>query len=76
MTATNEFFPRDPAQQLVDVKEVLTERLVWRRREVNYARKINDNDQISVAVSVELEARRMENEIQFLEELLDQMERS
>jgi len=60
-----EFFSKDPAEQLVEVKEKLTERLVSVRRRHDC---FPDRDDAALLLE--------KNEIQFLEELLDQMERS
>lgn len=63
-----EFFSKDPAKQLVEVKEKLTQRLVSRRREYEYLDRIWPRRVVNMF--------RVTEEIEFLEKLLDQMERS
>ena len=66
---TQEFLPRDPAKAVVDIKEMLYQRLKLQRE------FLADNEKDEWGY-ISFEACQVESEVNFLQKLLDTIERS
>ena len=66
---TQEFLPKDPAKAVVDIKEMLYQRLKLQRE------FLADNEKDEWGY-ISFEACQVESEVNFLQKLLDTIERS